>query len=55
MLMLSDFCFYKDRRDLWSAGCGSEGIESSNECSFGDPEKEWSVKVPVGSILYFTK
>ena len=45
--MLSDFYFSKERRDLWSVGCGSAGCDARNECSFGGPYKKWSVKVPV--------
>ena len=55
MLMLSNFCFSKERRELWSVGCGSFGWDADNEWSFGGPEKKWSVKVPVVSTLYFNK
>ena len=55
MLMLSDFCFSKERRELWSVRCGSAGCDASNEWSFGVPDKKWYVKVPVGSTLYFPK
>ena len=55
MLMLSDFCFSKDKRDIWSVGCGSEGFDASNEWYFGSPDKKWSVKVSVGSTLNFPK
>ena len=51
--MLSDFCFSKDKRDLWSAGCGSVGCGARNWWYFGGPGKRWSVKVPVGSTLGF--
>ena len=53
MLMLSDFCFSKYKRELWSVGCGSVGYDASNEWYFGGPGKKWSVKVPVGSTLDF--
>ena len=43
MLRLSYFCKFKE---LWSVGCGSVGYDASNEWSFGDPDKEWYVKVP---------
>ena len=52
MLMLSDLCFSKE---LWSVGCDSAGCDSSNEWSFGGPENNWSVKLPVVSTLDFTK
>ena len=55
MLMLSDFCSPKERRELWSVGCGSAGCDVSNEWYFGDPDKKWSFKVPVGSTLHFPK
>ena len=55
MLMLSDFCFSKEKRELRSVGCGSEGCDASNEWSFGGPDKKWSIKVPVGSTLDFPK
>ena len=61
MLMLSDFCFSKERREVWSVGCGSTGCDASNEWSFGGPNKKWYVKLPavyliiLGSTLYFPK
>ena len=55
MLMLSDFCFSKEKRELRSVGCGSAGCDASNLWSFGGPGKKWSVKVPVGSTLGFPK
>ena len=55
MLMLSDFCFPKEKRELRSVGCGSAGCGASNWCSFGGPVKKLSVKVPVGSTLGFPK
>ena len=55
MLILSDLCFYKEKRELRSVGCGSVGCDPINAWSFGDPGKKWSVKVPVGSTLGFTK
>ena len=55
MLMLSDFCKSKEKRELWSVGYGSAGCDAINEWYFGSPDKEWSVKVPVGSNLDFTK
>ena len=55
MLMLSGFCFSKDKRELCSVRCGSEGFDAINEWSFGGPGKKWSVKVSVGSTLGFPK
>ena len=55
MLMLSDFCFSKEKKELWSVGCGSVGFDASNWWSFGGPGKKLSVKVSVGSALVFTK
>ena len=55
MLMLSDLYFSKEKRELWSAVCGSTGCDASNEWSFGGPDKKWSVKVPVDSTLGFPK
>ena len=58
MLRLSDFCKSKE---LISVGCGFAGCDASNECSFGGPDKEWSVNVPdihwriLGSTLDFPK
>ena len=49
MLMLSDFCFSKEKRDSGWVGCGSAGCDASNLWYFGGPDKKWSVKVPVGS------
>ena len=51
MLMLSDFCFSKEKRERWSIGCGSAGCDASNFWYFGGPGKKWSIKVPVGSTL----
>ena len=48
MLTLSDFCFFKDKRELWSVGCGSAGCVASKWCSFIGTVKKCSVKVPVG-------
>ena len=42
MLRLGDFCKSKE---IWSVGCGSAGVDASNEWSFGCPNKKWSVKV----------
>ena len=55
MLMLSDFCFSKKKRELRSVGYGSVGCDASNEWSFGGPGKKWFVKVPMGSTLDFPK
>ena len=55
MLMLSDFCFSKYKRELWSVGYGSARCNAINWWYFGGPGKKWSVKVPVGSTLDFTK
>ena len=55
MLMLSDFYFSKEKRDLWSVGCGSTGCDDSNGWYFGGTGKNWYVKVPVGSTFGFTK
>ena len=44
MLMLSDFCFSKEKRDLRSVGIGSAGRGASNRWSFGGPGNSWSVK-----------
>ena len=55
MLMLSDFGFYKEKRELRSVGCGSAGCDASNWWSFGGPGKNFSIKVPVGSTLGFPK
>ena len=55
MLMLSDFCSPKERRELWSFGCGFAGCDASNEWSFGVTDKNWSIKVPVGSTLDFPR
>ena len=55
MLMLSDFCFSKEKRELCSVGCGSTGCDAINEWSFGGTGKKWSVKVSVGSTLDFPK
>ena len=55
MLMLSYFCFSKEKRELRSVGCGSAGCDASNLWSFGVPGKKWSVTVPVGSTLGFPK
>ena len=46
MLILSYFCFSKEKRKRWSVGFGSAGHDAINEWSFGGPDKEWSVKVP---------
>ena len=48
MLMLSDFYKSKEKRELWSVGCGSLGCGASNWWSFGGPGNKGSVKVPVG-------
>ena len=55
MLMLSDLCFSKYRRELWSLVCGSVGCDARNEQSFRGLDKKWSVKVPVGSTLDYPK
>ena len=55
MVMLSDFFFSKEKRELRSVGCGSAGCDASNLCSFGGPGKKWYVKVPVCSTLVFPK
>ena len=55
MLMLSDFCFSKEKRELWPVGCGSGGFDAINEWSFGGPGNKWSVKVYVISTLDFPK
>ena len=55
MLMLSDLCFYKEKRELRSVGYGSAGCDARNLWSFGGPRKKWSVKVPVGNTLGFPK
>ena len=55
MLMLSDFCFSKEKIELGSVGCGSAEYDASNLWSFRGPDKKWSVKVPVGSTLGFPK
>ena len=55
MLMLSDFCFSKEKRDLQSVGCGSVGRGASNWWSFGGPGKKCYIKVPVGTTLDFPK
>ena len=55
MLMLSDFCFSKEKRELRSVGCGSAGYDASNWWSFGGPGKKWSVKLPASSTLGFPK
>ena len=54
MLMLSYF-YFKEKRDLRSVGCGSEGRDARNQWSFGGPGKKWYVKVPVGTTLDFPK
>ena len=46
MLMLSDFCKSKEKREFWSVGYGSAGCDASNEWYFGGPDKEWSIKLP---------
>ena len=48
MLMLSDLSFSKEKRELWSVGCGSVGCDTINLWSFGGPGKKLSVKVTVG-------
>ena len=55
MLILSDFCFYKEKMYLWSVGRGSAGRGASKWWYFGGTGKKWSVKVPVGSTLDFPK
>ena len=55
MLMLSDFCFSKENRELRPVVCGSAGFDASNLWYFGGPGKKWYVKVPVVSTLGFTK
>ena len=55
MLMLSDFFFSKQKRDLHSVGFGSVGFDAGNLWSFGGPDKKWSAIVPVGSTLGFPK
>ena len=55
MLMLSDFCFSKEKRGLWSVGYGSTGCDARNLWPIGNPGKKWSIKVTVGSNLGFTK
>ena len=55
MLMLSYLYFSKEKRELWSAVCGSMVCDAINEWSFGGPGKKWSVKVYVGSTLDFPK
>ena len=55
MLMLSDFCFSKEKRDLRSVGCGSAGRGASNWWSFGGHGKKWSIKLHVGTTLDFPK
>ena len=55
MLMLSDFYFSKENRELQSVGCGSTGCDASNWWYFGGPGKKCSVKVSVVSTLCFTK
>ena len=58
MLLLSDFFKFKE---IQSVGCGCAGCDASNEWSFGGPEKEWYVKLPIknlrnlGSTLDFPK
>ena len=46
MLMLSDFCFSKEKRERWSIGCGSAVCDANNWWSFGGPGKNWYFKVP---------
>ena len=55
MLMLSDFCFLKKKRDLRSFGCDPVGCGASSWWSFGGPGKKWSVKVPVATTFKFPK
>ena len=55
MLMLSDFCFPKEKKELRSVGCGSAGCDAIKEWSFGGPGKKCSVKISVGSALDFSK
>ena len=51
--MLSGFCFSKEKRELWSVGCGSVGCNAINEWYFEGPDKKWFVKVSMGSTLDF--
>ena len=53
MLMLSDFYFSKEKRELWSVGYAFAGCDAINEWSFGDLGKKWFVKLCVGSTLDF--
>ena len=55
MLMLSDLCFSKEKRELRSVGYDSAGCYAINEWYFGGTGKKWSVKVSVGSTLDFPK
>ena len=55
MLMLSDFYFSKEKRELWSVRCGSAGRDARNEWYFVGPGKKWPVKVSVGPTLDFPK
>ena len=55
MLMLSDLCFSKKKKEICSVGYSSTGCDASNGWSFGGPGKKWSVKVTVGSTLDFLK
>ena len=55
MLMLSYLCFSKEKRELWSVGCGSAGCDAIKEWSVGGPGKKCSVKISVGSNLDFPK
>ena len=55
MLMLGNFYFSKEKRELWSVECGSEGCDAINLWHIGDPGKKGYVKLPVGSTLCFPR